>query len=42
MRLGSMVSISMSMQSAGARVNALSYLPKWLILAAVIGAIAGG
>ncbi|HWG01725.1 MAG TPA: chloride channel protein [Trebonia sp.] len=26
---------------AGARVNALSYLPKWLILAAVIGAIAG-
>jgi hypothetical protein len=31
----------MSTQSAGARVNALSYLPKWLILAAVIGAIAG-
>jgi chloride channel protein, CIC family len=27
--------------SAGARVNALSYLPKWLILAALIGAIAG-
>jgi chloride channel protein, CIC family len=27
--------------SAGARINALSYLPKWLILAALIGAIAG-
>src|SRR6202167_5421003 len=27
--------------AAGARINTLSYLPKWLILAAVIGAIAG-
>ncbi|MHB1781986.1 MAG: hypothetical protein ACYCTE_04715, partial [Acidimicrobiales bacterium] len=25
----------------GARINAMSYLPKWLILASVIGVIAG-
>jgi chloride channel protein, CIC family len=27
--------------AAGARINGMSYLPKWLILASVIGAIAG-